>query len=106
MLVDRITEVLQQDGWTCEYHEPVSGPGECSQCDDAHRRTAERVVAELNLTEEALAEKIAAIPDLVAHRFIDTDGEFSVKIHSEREVAERVAKAWISGWAAVEDDRP
>lgn len=38
-----IADILRKHGWTCEYHEPVSGPGECSQCDAAHARTAAEI---------------------------------------------------------------
>jgi hypothetical protein len=60
VLIDRITDVLRRDGWTCEYHEPVSGPGECSQCDDAHRRTAQRV-AELLVDLAGTGQLLASI---------------------------------------------
>lgn len=46
-----------------------------------------------SVNHEQLVDFIAAIPDLTAHRFIDTDGEFSTKLHGPREVAERVANA-------------
>lgn len=75
-LVDRITDVLRRDGWTCEYHEPVNGPGECSQCDDAHRRTAERVAEALNLREE--------------------------RIHADDPLYEPGQRRWVSPWTAVE----
>lgn len=35
-------------------------------------------------------------PDLTAHRYIDTDGEFSTKLHSRDEVAERAADAILA----------
>jgi hypothetical protein len=52
-----------------------------------------------------LADFIAAIPDLTGHRFIDTDGEFSYKIHEPREVAERVVDALISEFGLREETR-
>jgi hypothetical protein len=48
------------------------------------------------MDSEQLTDFIAAIPDLVAHRFMDTDGYFSTKIHNQREVAVRVANALSS----------
>jgi hypothetical protein len=48
--------VLRDRGWTCEYHEPVSGPGECSQCDDAHQKTAIAIIDALHLTREAYTD--------------------------------------------------
>jgi hypothetical protein len=47
------------------------------------------------LNREQLVDFIAAIPDLTGHRFIDTDDEWSYKIHEPREVAERVADALL-----------
>lgn len=38
-----IADVLRRLGWTCEYHEPVSTLGECSQCDESHARTAAEI---------------------------------------------------------------
>jgi hypothetical protein len=45
------------------------------------------------LNDDKFVDFIAAIPDLTSHRFMDTDGYFSVKIHEPREVAERVVAA-------------
>ena len=44
---DVIGETIRSEGWTCEYHEPVNGPGECSQCDDSHERLGDRILAAL-----------------------------------------------------------
>lgn len=51
---DAIAATIRAEGWTCEYHEPVSGPGECSQCDASHERL-------INLTIEALADNGYAV---------------------------------------------
>lgn len=54
------------------------------------------------MNQDELTDFIAAIPDLTTHRVMDTDGEFSVKMHSAREVAERVAQALtVTGVLAV-----
>lgn len=45
---------------------------------------------------------VAAIPDLTSHRFVDTDGGLSLKLHSEQEVAERVVEALLAKYAVVE----
>ncbi len=50
----RIMAVLRERGWTCEYHEPVDGPDECSQCDDSHGKTADAVIRELGMHQEWL----------------------------------------------------
>jgi hypothetical protein len=47
------------------------------------------------MNREQLIEFIAAIPDLTHHRFLDTDDEYSLKIHEPHEVAERVADALL-----------
>jgi hypothetical protein len=53
-MIEQVTAVLRERGWTCEYHEPVTGPGECSQCDDAHRKTAASIIGALQLQESRL----------------------------------------------------
>ena len=53
------------------------------------------------MTHEELARFVAAIPELTHHRFMDTDGEFSTKIHSAEEVAQRVAAALLAVCAVV-----
>ena len=52
----RIADILRADGWTCEYHEPASAPGECSQCDQSHLHTAQQIAAaaEQHYREEEL----------------------------------------------------
>lgn len=52
-----------------------------------------------------LADFIAAIPDLTSHRFIDTDGEISTKLHGPQEVAQRVVDALISEYGLREETR-
>lgn len=49
--VEQIMAVLRTEGWTCEYHQPVSDAGECSQCDDSHRKTASAIIDALGLTD-------------------------------------------------------
>ncbi len=44
---DVIAEVMRTHGWTCEYHEPVSGPGECGQCDNSHGLTSTGILMAL-----------------------------------------------------------
>ena len=51
-----------------------------------------------------LADFIAAIPELTAERFIDTDGEWSTRILSARRVAEKVAMAITEGHNVVPFD--
>lgn len=46
-----IVEVLSEDGWTCEYHEPDS---ECRVCERLHRNTAERILAALGTVQTKL----------------------------------------------------
>ncbi len=60
------------------------------------------------MSNSELIDFIATIPDLTAHRFIDTDGEFSVKMHSAREVAERVVQALTTerGLQKIDFDDP
>lgn len=48
-----IAEVLRRAGRTCGNHEPVSGPGECEQCDNSHSKTAAEIDTALGgLTRE------------------------------------------------------
>ena len=47
--LEEVIEVLRDDGWTCEYHEPDS---ECRVCQRLHRNTAERIIAALSITED------------------------------------------------------
>ncbi|MHA7703430.1 hypothetical protein ACX9NE_26935 [Mycobacterium sp. ML4] len=43
-----------------------------------------------------MIEALRDTPDLVAHRFIDTDGEWSFKLHGVDEVAERATDAILA----------
>jgi hypothetical protein len=47
------------------------------------------------MNRDQLIDYIAAIPDLTSHRFVDADGQLSVKIHEPREVAELVVNALV-----------
>lgn len=51
-----IAEVVRDEGWTCEYHEPVRGPGECSQCDDSHECLADKAIEALNAAGYAVVK--------------------------------------------------
>lgn len=58
-----IAEVLRSEGWTCEYHEPVSERGECRQCDDSHDRLGDRAVAALREARTMRSvEELDALP--------------------------------------------
>ena len=44
-MVDRVALVMRSEGWVCDaMHEPVSGWGQCRDCDWLHRRTARAIV--------------------------------------------------------------
>lgn len=58
----RIAKIIRDHGWTCEYHEPVSGTGECSNCDESHVITAQHIAAELFPLITTMAE-LDALPD-------------------------------------------
>jgi hypothetical protein len=42
--IEKVAQVLLDEGWTCEYHEPDA---RCEQCRDSHYRTARAIVAAL-----------------------------------------------------------
>lgn len=53
-----IAEVMRRRGWTCEYHEPVSDLGECSQCDDSHIHTGAEIVKALTANGYVLRKRV------------------------------------------------
>ena len=53
---------------------------------------------------EQLHRFITEIPDLRSHRFIDTDGEISTKLHSDSEVADRIISALAAAGYIVTHD--
>lgn len=46
VLVPRIARVINDEGWTCEYHEPEDF-GQCTGCVEGQLRLARRIVAAL-----------------------------------------------------------
>ncbi len=64
--VEVASEALRDYGWTCEYHEPVTRRGECSECDASHDASARAVVAALDAHDGDLRERLAGAVEAAA----------------------------------------
>jgi len=84
--VEAVMAVMRRDGWTCDYHEPVDDPGECSDCDEAHAATASRAVAALDAYD---GPKFSSVVHECCER--PTEVDLRKRIAQEIEAAHRTA---------------
>ena len=88
--VEVASEALRDYGWTCEYHEPVTRRGECSECDASLDASARAVVAAIDAHDGDLRERLAGAVEAMG--YVAQDDEYAFGWNEALETVSRLIR--------------